>query len=397
MVTRAGWSLAIGAILTIAAGRVLGLPELAVMGSTGLLLVVAAVVRARQPLPHLEVARRVHPSRVPVGGRSRVELIVTNRGRRRTSLLTLHDPVAGTIGAHVALAPLAPGASQAASYRLPTDRRGLVEIGPLTMHRTDAFGLARRTAAVAGTDSLTVLPTISPLRGRGVGSGLDDPLAGLSQRRAGGAGSEDFSTLRPYVVGDDLRRIHWASSARADELLVRQDDPPWRGHITVLLDARDERTDPGRFELAVTATASILHAAAQQGDRARLIITDGTDTGLIDARAGADTLMEHLALVSLHAGGGLPDTPADGRMSTGSLVLVSGSPTAADLAALSAHRARFATVRVVAFDDPAGYPVPTGPSLGPGVEVVRVESGQPFASAWDLAGRRVAPTARVGL
>lgn len=394
MVTRAGWWLAVGAILTIAAGRVFGLPELAVLGSTGVLLVIAAAVRARQPLPQLEVTRSVHPGRVPVGGRSRVELLVTNRGRRRTSLLTLHDPVAGTIGAHVALAPLAPGATQAASYRLPTDRRGLVEIGPLTMQRTDAFGLARRSATVAGTDVLTVLPTISPLRGRGVGSGLDDPLAGFSQRRAGGAGNEDFSTLRPYVVGDDLRRIHWASSARAGDLLVRQDDPPWRGHITVLLDARAERTDPDRFELAVTATASILHAAARQADRARLIITDGTDTGLIDARAAADVLMERLALVTLHPGGAVPDTPADGRMRTGSLVLVSGSPTAEDLAALTAHRARFATVRVVVFDDPSRLDATPEPLLGPGVEVVRVGVGQPFAAAWDLAGRRDAPAGR---
>jgi uncharacterized protein (DUF58 family) len=387
VVTRAGWSLAVGSILTIGVGRVLGLPELAVLGTTGLVLVVAAVVRVRRSLPPLEVTRSVHPARVPVGGRSRVELLVTNQGRRRSPLLTLHDPVAGTIGARVALAPLEPGAAQAASYRLPTDRRGQVEIGPLTLHRTDAFGLARRTATVAGTDVLTVLPAISPLRGRGVGSGLDDPLAGLSQRRAGGSGNEDFSTLRPYVVGDDLRRIHWASSARAGDLLVRQDDPPWRGHITVLLDARAERTDPERFELAVAATASILHAAARQADRARLIITDGTDTGLIDARAAADTLMEHLALITLHPGDGLPDTPADGRMRTGSLVLVSGSPTAEDVAALTAHRGRFATVRVVAFDAPGDRSAPAPPLPGPGIEVVRVAPGQPFAAAWDLAGR----------
>lgn len=394
MVTRAGWSLAAGALVTLAVGRVLGLPELAVLGTTGLVLVAAAVVRVSRPLPPLEIVRHVLPARVPVGGRSRVELVVTNRGRRRTPLLTLHDPVAGTIGARVALAPLTPDASQAASYRLPTDRRGLVEIGPLTVQRTDAFGLARRTATVAGTDALTVLPAISPLRGRGVGSGLDDPLAGLSQRRAGGAGNEDFSTLRPYVVGDDLRRIHWASSARAGDLLVRQDDPPWRGHITVLLDARAERTDPDRFELAVTATASILHAAARQADRARLIITDGTDTGLIDARAAADTLLEHLALVTLHAGGGLPDTPADGRMRTGSLVLVSGSPTPADLAALTAHRSRFATVRVVVFEQPDGGSTSPDAIGGPGVEVVRVRPGGSFAAAWDRASRRSAPVDR---
>lgn len=392
MVTRAGWSLVAGALVTLAVGRVLGLPELAVLGTTGLVLVAAAVVRVSRPLPPLEIVRRVLPGRVPVGGRSRVELVVTNRGRRRTPLLTLHDPVAGTIGARVALAPLASGASQSASYRLPTERRGVVQIGPLSVARTDAFGLARRSTDVVGTDGLTVLPAISPLRGRGVGSGLDDPLAGLSQARAGGAGNEDFSTLRPYVVGDDLRRIHWASSARAGDLLVRQDDPPWRGHVTVLLEARTDRTDPERFELAVTAAASILHAAARQADRARLIITDGTDTGLVDARAASDLLLEHLALVVRHEGGGLPDTPADGRSRTGSLVLLSGSPTAGDVARLTAHRGRFATVRVVVFDPPSGTPAAL-PGLAPGVEVVRIDDANPFPAAWDLASRR-APGSR---
>ncbi|MBX3287171.1 MAG: DUF58 domain-containing protein [Actinobacteria bacterium] len=391
MLTRAGWSVAVGAAATIAAGRVFGLPELAVLGTTGLVLVVAAVVRVRRPLPDLHVTRTVHPTRVPVGGRSRVELHVANGGRRRTPLLTLHDPVAGTIGARVALAPLGPGASQSASYRLPTERRGVVEIGPLTAARTDAFGLAQRSGRVADVDVLTVLPSISPLPGGGFGSGLDDPLAGQPQRRAGGAGNEDFSTLRPYAVGDDLRRIHWPSSARADDLLVRQDDPPWRGHVTVLLDARADRIDPDRFELAVTACASILHAAARRADQARLIISDGTDTGLVDARAASDLLLEHLALVDRHEGASLPDAPADGRTRTGSLVLVSGSPSPADVAAVTARRSRFATIRVVAFEPPGAA---TPPDLGPGVEVVRVPPGTSFAAAWTAASRRAAGASR---
>ncbi len=274
---------------------------------------------------------------------------------------------------------------------MPTERRGVVGIGPLTVARTDAFGLAQRAGVVADVDALTVLPSISPLPGHGLGAGLDDPLAGRSQPRPGGAGNEDFSTLRPYAVGDDLRRIHWPSSARADDLLVRQDDPPWRGHVTVLLDARAERTDPDRFEQAVTAAASILHVAARRADRARLIITDGTDTGLVDARTASDLLLEHLALVEPHADGGLPDAPADGRSRTGSLVLLSGAPSAADVAAVTARRSRFATVRVVVFEPP-GSAGP--PDLGPGVEVVRVPHGTSFAAAWTAASRRLPAAVR---
>ena len=70
-------------------------------------------------------------------------------------------------------------------------------------------------------------------------------------------------------------------------------------------------------------------------------------------------------------------------------MLVSGAPSAADVAALTAHRSRFATVRVVVFE-PAGAVGAVG-GYGSGVEVVRVAPGSSFAAAWDRVGRR-APT-----
>jgi len=389
MVTRAGWLLLVGSVITIVGGRVFGLPELLVLGATGVALVAVAVVGVRLRVPRLSVERRVHPARVPVGGRSRVELLVTNAGRRRTGVLTLHDPVEGTIGARVSLAPLAKGAHQTASYRLPTDRRGLVHIGPLDAQATDAFGLARRNTVVTGETVLTVLPAIVALTGTAGGSGLDDPLAGVTHPGVGVAGADDFSALRPYVVGDDMRRVHWASSARTGELVVRQDDPPWRGHLTLMLDGREDRIDAERFELAVSAAASILHAVALRGDRARLIITDGTDTGLTDARSSGDTLLEHLALVDRHPGTDLPEAPADGRIRTGGLVLVTGSATPDDVARFATHRDRYASARIVTIDPSAvgGQPEASAVAPGRGIEVVRVDAATSFALAWHSAGR----------
>ncbi len=381
MLTRSGWLVLVGSVATLVAGRVFGLPELFVLGAVGVVLVVVALLRVRRALPRLDVARVVHPRRVPLGGHSRVELRITNRGGRRAPVLVLHDPVAGTVGARVALAPLAPGAEQAASYRLPTERRGLVAIGPLEAHLTDAFGLARRRTAVAGDATLTVLPAIEPLGGRTPGGGPDDPLAGLAHPVLGSSGDEDFATLRPYVVGDDLRRVHWASTARSGELIMRQDDPPWQGHLTVLLDARAERIGAEQFEAAVSAAASLLHAVAQRGDRARLLITDGTDTGLVDARAHRDSLLEHLALVVRHAGGDLPEVPTDGRTRAGGLVVITGSPSSADLVRLTAQRGRFGLVRVVALDPS------TTASGGPDLDVLVVGHRSTFGSAWSAAAR----------
>ncbi len=390
MLTRPGWSVLVGSLLTIAVGRVFGLPELFLLGATGVAVVGGAVVLVRRRPPDLDAERVVHPRRVHLGGHSRVELRIANQGTRRTPVLTLHDPVEGTIGARVSLAPLAPGHHQAASYRLPTERRGLVRVGPLEAELTDAFGLARRRVRVAGEAVLTVLPAIERIGGLASGSGLDDPLTGTTRPVAGASGDEDFATLRPYVVGDDLRRVHWASSARAGDLLVRQDDPPWQGHLTVLLDARVTRLDPDAFELAVSAAASLLHAVSRRGDRARLVITDGTDTGLLDARAGRDTLLEHLAVVTRHPGAELPSPALDGRSRTGGLVVVTGAATPDDLARVAAERSRYGTVRLVSVHPSLAGPRPaTLPGEGPdGAEIVHVDPTRPFGAAWQAALRR---------
>lgn len=384
MVTRPGWLLLIGSIVTVVAGRAFGLPELYLLGATGAALLLGAYVLVRRSPPNLDAERTVHPQRVHLGGLSRVELRITNRSRRRAPVVTLHDPVEGTVGARVSLAPLAPGEDQAASYRLPTERRGIVRVGPLEAQVTDAFGLVGRRFRVAGDAALTVLPAIEDLGGLASGGGLDDPLAGIAHPVLGSLGDEDFATLRPYVVGDDLRRVHWASSARAGDLLVRQDDPPWQGHLTVLLDGREERLGAEQFEVAVSAAASLVNAIAIRGDRARLIITNGTDTGLLDARAGRDTLLEHLAVVQRHRGGHLPEPAIDGRTRTGGLILVTGTPNGRDLARLVAQRPRFANIRLVIIDPSVigGGRQYHRPPNAPGVEAVVVDGDHTFGEAW---------------
>ncbi|MBX3313639.1 MAG: DUF58 domain-containing protein [Actinobacteria bacterium] len=385
MPTRAGWLVAVGGVTTIGVGRLLALPELYILGSIAVALVVVAVLSVRRRLPRLVVERVIAPPRVHRGGDSRVELRVGNGGRRRSPLLELHDPVAGTVGARMALAPIDAGEHRAVSYRLPTARRGRLDIGPLTATRTDPFGVASRRAEVAGATHLTVLPAVEPLHRLPDAPGRDDPLAGTSRPLLVRPGGGEFASLREYVAGDDLRRVHWPSSARAGDLLVRQEDPPWQGHVTLLLDARTDRVSPERFEYAVTAAASIVHAVARVGDRARLMISDGTNSGLVDARAAEQTLLEHLALVQLHpADQPLPRPPTDGRRDTGNLVLITGRPHHDDLDLARSMRARFGSVLVVA--------VETVPATDhdPGVAVAVFDDDTPFATAWHdfSAGRR---------
>lgn len=384
MLTRAGWALAAGSVAAAAVGRLLGVPELFVAAAVAWGLLLAALVRARPGAPPVDVRRVIHPPLVSIGGQARVDLLVTNRRSRRSPVLVLRDPVGGHAGASVAVAPLAGDAVESARYRVPAERRGVLPVGPLEAELTDVFGLARRRWTLAAVDTVTVLPRLETLTGRVRGGGLDDPMAGVTRPILGGRGEDDFSGLRPYVVGDDLRRIHWATSAHTDELVVRQDDPPWQGHLTVLLDGRDFRIDADAFEVAVSAAASLLHAAADRGDRARLVISDGTDSGLVDARSAHDTLLEHLAVVERHPAGILAEPPADRRARSGGLVAVMGTIGEREAALLAAQRTRFASVVVVLIGGAAATP------LARGVVLVSVPTGASFAEAWSRRGNRPA-------
>jgi len=233
--TRQGWLVAAGAAALMLMGRVLGLVELFALGAIAAALVVGSAVVVAAARLELEVGRALHPARVHVGTSSRVDLTIRNLRATGTPVLRLRDPVSGTRGADLLVPPLGRGERTVAAYRLPTDRRGLVRIGPLDVVVGDPFGLTQVETVAAPAVALTVFPHIDQIDPLPYTTG-HDPLAGARQPNSLGRTGEDFYALRPYVVGDDLRRIHWPSSARHDELLVRQNELPWQGRTTVLLD-----------------------------------------------------------------------------------------------------------------------------------------------------------------
>ncbi|MGI8757244.1 MAG: DUF58 domain-containing protein [Acidimicrobiales bacterium] len=390
MLTRSGWLVALGAVATLVGGRLFGLAELFVVGGAMAVLPPAALGWVRLVEPRLGVERVVRPRHIQRGGSSRVDLHVVNRGHRLSPVLTLHDPVEGTRGVKLALARLAPESGRNASYRLPTGRRGRLRVGPLRAEVTDPFGLAQRRFVVAGTTSLTVFPTVESLAGLPSGAGRDDPLAGLV-RHATGIGADDFSTLRPYVVGDDLRRVHWVCTARTGDLLVRQDDERWQGHVTLLVDGRLDHIGAEGFEAAVSAAASLVHAIGRAGDRVRLLGTDGTDSGSVDAHGAGEQLLEHLAVAARHRRGTLPVIPSDGRSLTGSLILLTG-PSGSDVIALAADARRtFATVVVVrVVEEPTETWNPAPEPLPAGVELAVLGADEPFAPTWQTLLVRLA-------
>lgn len=400
MLTRQGWLVGLGAAALLVMGRVLGLVELLALGVIAATLLVGSTILVGSARLGLEVGRAIHPARVHVGTSSRVDLTIRNLRAGGTPVLRLRDPVSGTRGADLLVPPLGRGERTVAAYRLPTDRRGLVQIGPLEVVVGDPFGLTSLATVAAPTVALTVYPHVDQIDPLPYTTG-HDPLAGARQPNSLGRTGEDFYALRPYLVGDDLRRIHWPSSARHDELLVRQNELPWQGRTTVLLDVRKAAHSGDSLEVAVSAAASIVAATARRHDLIRLVTTAGTDSDFAPGSDHVEAIMEHLAVVPASPTGSLRRSiEMLARRSTGgALVVIVAEVPADDLRAAVHLRSRYGSFTVVHIDRSAWDP---GATIGepPAVPALRVTCDAPFAVGWNAyvrsSTRRGRSTAQAG-
>jgi uncharacterized protein (DUF58 family) len=293
--TRQGIVVAVAAVLAIVAGRLFGVIELYVIGAAMALasLFGLAVVTFRRP--RVDVHRWIRPSVLAAGDVGRVEVLVQQIGRGRSPGFELIEPVGQTRTARMAVAPLAPDAEVSAGYRIPTERRGVLTIGPLTAVRHDVLGLARSVIEVAGIEEVLVAPRAHLLDMPSLGHGvLGRHLLALAQR----LGPGDFHSLRDYVEGDEPRTIHWRASARSEELKVRQDTVEGLRRCVVLLDQHAPPGEAGAeaFERAVTAAASVVHSADKAGLTTRFVTTDGADIRGPDVAAQT---LHHLARIGI--------------------------------------------------------------------------------------------------
>jgi uncharacterized protein (DUF58 family) len=190
------------------------------------------------------------------------------------------------------------------TYQVRSDVRGRFEIGPMSVRVSDPFGLVelgrtfRTTVPLIVTPRTVPLPNI-PLGGAWTGSGDNRP-------RAFATGSAEDVTVREYRRGDDLRRVHWRSSARVGELMVRREEQPWQSRATLFLDNRASahrgQGIASSLEGAVAAAASIAVHLTHRGFAVRLVTATGEELGSAWHVRGADLnsapLLESLAVVT---------------------------------------------------------------------------------------------------
>ena len=331
MMTRYGLALMICGVVAAGLGRVFGAIELYVIAAGLMVLPLLSWAIVLLSRPRLRMTRIITPSRIFVNESARVDLVVQNAAWRTSPVVRLNDPVAGTIGAQLSVTPLRPRREARATYRLPSERRGHLEIGPMRMQRRDPFGLASRIRTVAPVAGVLVHPAWSLLEfpDRWSGSG---PLALLIRRRLLARQTEEFHSLRNYVPGDDLRRVHWKQSARSEELKIKQTDPEAVQRVAILLDVATEHHTPDSFEAAVSAAASFALSAERAGFRVHAAVSAVGEAPAADV----DEFLDVLALVEAGAGRLLTDAIHDvtRMLEGGMVVLITGRPHPDALAAL---------------------------------------------------------------
>jgi uncharacterized protein (DUF58 family) len=254
MPTARGWA-ALG-VATSLLVLWIGFGELELM--TTAMFLIAAVVTGlgfvRYASPTVEVVRRVYPIQVHEGDEVVVEVDVT--ASRRIRNLELEDTVHGLGVARFAAASTSPGQPLVARYEVLCRTRGVFQVGPAVASVMDPFALNERRADTGPADRLTVFPRVERLHGFPAVRGLDPAIQSTRPTYAP-HGGEDFFTLREYQTGDDLRKVHWPSSAKRDELMIKQLEIPWQSRALVLLDVRAERYPTEEaFEQAVRGAAS---------------------------------------------------------------------------------------------------------------------------------------------
>jgi len=233
--------------------------ELAVLAFACLILLVLAApfLLGRTAVT---VDLRLQPERVAAGESVAAGVVVVNRASSRLVPTTLEVPVGSSIHRY-GISSLASGATHEESFTIRTERRGVIAVGPAMTRRGDPIGLFSRDVVWTPVREVLVRPHLLPLES--LGAGLLRDLEGVSTD-AVSQSDLAFHALREYVPGDDLRHIHWRSSAKVmastgeSSLLVRQYLDTRRSHATIVVDDRASAwPDPEDFESAMAVAASI--------------------------------------------------------------------------------------------------------------------------------------------
>lgn len=337
--TSRGVGLAGAAVALWIAARAFGIDELQMAAAGALCLLTGAAIWVWVRPVRVATERLVWPANLPFDDVADVDVRLKNEGRLRTPHLYITDRVSPALGENgtFLLSPVPAGKEVTFSYQIQGSRRGQHLLGPARTFVNDPFGLIQRTRRVGTATVVTVYPRMVPLAdGLALGGASNTERDGQRRRVASG---DDLADVREYVRGDDLRAVHWPSTAHRGKLMVRRNEGTNAPAVVVLLDRQAERyaawaasdgANRDSFEVAVSTAASISQHLASR-ERTVTLLDEP-----VRKRLPTRTFPGHLshlatiqpAAIDFH---GLLRQIADGVASDGTLITIVTAPSAQDL------------------------------------------------------------------
>jgi uncharacterized protein (DUF58 family) len=404
-------------VAAICCALLLGQRDLLRVGLLLAVLPLASTLAVGRTRYRLGCSRTVEPARVPAGEPARVVLRLENLSYLPTGLLLVEDGVPYVLGSRprFVLDRVELRGHRLVSYRLRCEVRGRYRLGPLSLRIADPFGMCELSRAFRQRDTLVVTPAVEVLPAVSVAGEWSG--SGDSHSRSVAAAGEDDVATREYRQGDALHRVHWRSTARRGELMVRREEQPWQSRATILLDTRavaHRGEGPGSsFEWAVSAAASVGTHLVRHGYAVRLITDTGTGISGMAQDTGANSgdieglILDGLAVITASTTGDLGHAGAELRRggSDGLLVAVLGALSADEAESLARLRHGTTTAVAVLLDtaswadggirgEPqASYERNALVLRSGGWRVLRARVGDRMAQLWLNAGR---PTAGAG-
>ena len=255
-------------------------------------------------------ARRILPHRAIAGEMVSVEIEVTNRKWLFSSwLLTGRDQVAhirDRFQASALFVRVPAGENRRGRYFVRFSQRGEYSFGPLELSTHFPLGLVERGLLFNEFAKLIVHPQIGRMTSRWRGDLWNATELSEQRQMRAGLFDDEFQRIREYRVGDNPKAIHWRTTARRGELMVREFQQTRDRDLVLIVElwqpSQPSASDQDRVELAISFAATVLHENLHRSRDARLrMVVVGSQRSGWDHRSSLEHALDQLALASASA------------------------------------------------------------------------------------------------
>jgi uncharacterized protein (DUF58 family) len=234
--------------------------------------------------------------RFSMGDNNPVTIRVANRAERAVTLRVKDEypPQMELMSPRETEITIPPNRTRAWSYELFPAARGDYSFGDILVRFKSKYGLVWRQVRYENARTVRVYPNIREARQNELYAHRNRDLKQGHRRMKQKGQGREFESLRDFVIGDEIRHISWAATARRGKLITRQYTIERNQNVVVMLDAGRLMTARigklSKLDHAINATLSIAYVAGAGGDNVGLLVFSRKVIGFTPPKRGRDQI-----------------------------------------------------------------------------------------------------------